>query len=262
MPERINGDAVKSSQAELAEDVISFGQLILSIVATRDWAEDDPALWIVLCLVRSINHLRAVVALAGIGSMIEIEMLSRGCYENLFVICGLKNDGPATVQKLAEDDALSRRKRGEFIHNNNLDAHLPPHRRDRLRKIVDELKRDYSPSQQLAVGTLANKEPDLQHLYIFYRDLCGRAAHPSISSLSRYLITQEQMNADRPIVNDGLSWDSKDIDEAVGLACCPVLTSCILADDVLCNKKHSSTIETLQRRYCSLIESEEAKAAA
>jgi hypothetical protein len=69
----------------------------------------------VLLLSRTLSNLQGTVHLLSADRVVEARTVARCCFENLFYIAALREDGEQFVREMAKDHEASRKARGEFL---------------------------------------------------------------------------------------------------------------------------------------------------
>jgi hypothetical protein len=75
----------------------------------------DPKIIAVLLLIRTLSNSGGTVILLRADRIVEARTIARCCFENLFHIAALREDGQQFVREMAEDHEASRKARGEFF---------------------------------------------------------------------------------------------------------------------------------------------------
>jgi len=136
--------------------------------------------------------------------VIEARILTRCCYENLFMIVALTEQGNAFVKKMILDHKTRRRLHGEFLMKYTVGENHD------LRAFLHTLEK--SKGQELNPRSVS-KGSSLERGYAYYAELSADAAHPGLDALDRYLdYTTSHVNANPSV-------DDKELRRTVNLAC-------------------------------------------
>ncbi len=151
----------------------------------------DPKFIAMALLARTLSNFDAALELLKQGYIVEARTITRCCYENMFWIGGLQASGSEFVKLIQEDEAASRKRRGKWLLDwrerkeafDRFDA-------EKVTSYIEELEKLFPKPQLLKFANVANSTL-LKDGYIFYSQLSSDAAHPSASSLQRYIDRDE-----------------------------------------------------------------------
>ena len=152
----------------------------------------DPKILSLAFLCRTVGNFKGVIVLAKQGLVVEAQILTRSCYENLFCMGGLIEHGDEFVKAMHHDQIRSFRSQGEFLLEDFDsavigDADFVEQLRTRLKKMKSRW-----PSAKLLNPKQTVKDSVLRKAYLVYSKLSGDAAHPSILALKRHLVRFEE----------------------------------------------------------------------
>ena len=155
-------------------------------ITEKQFAEPKVLALALLC--RTLSHLKGLGAVAKLGLAVEARLLARACYENMFCVGGLVEKGDKFVAVMYDDELRSLRSRGQFVLDKvgPLDGHGAEFS-DRLRARLDEMKARRPKAKLLNPKDAAGLSA-MEQGYLFYSQLSGDAAHPSITALKRHLL--------------------------------------------------------------------------
>lgn len=166
----------------LAEQMITASEALAEVARANPGS--GPQLAGLALLARSIGHMRAVPLLIQAGRIVEARTITRNILENLFLAVALSEDGAATFKELEADYRASRFKRGKLIAENTtsfspeqiaqVEAHMEKLAKGRMLKPSDVAKRT-----------------SVRQAYLFYAQLSGDSAHPSLDALERYMVKDQ-----------------------------------------------------------------------
>jgi hypothetical protein len=233
---------------DLIYRVNCYGQTIMADAELKvtEKGAADPKLIALLLLVRTLSNYQAVVLLAERGMVVEARTLARSCYENVYCMAALQQDGEAFVKRMVDDDAVSRKKMAnallrragaleqagagaaERLEGNvaNIDARAP----DAVRLVLEQA------AEKAGVGDL----------YLFYRQLSWDSAHPTVQALSRYF------SGDRHQLWWGPETKGDEIADTLSITLAAVFGVFTIARDMLLGGSEPD-LETLWREYKELV---------
>jgi hypothetical protein len=212
-----------------------LSQVALSILRAAQipetgWGAADPKVVAAALLIRTNSNFKGVVTLARSRRVVEARVLARCCFENLFYLAELAARGHAFVREMHDDENKSRKALGELILSDgiSLDAAV----KGRLRAQLRDINRRAPQAKFLNMtevargGLLAQSES-------FYRQLSRDAAHPTFTSLNRYVRRFVEdgekvrgLDAD-PVVNDS------ELSQTMNWACVAIIGACVAANQIV-----------------------------
>ena len=145
----------------------------------------DPKIVAVLLLTRTLSNFRSTVILLRADRIVEARTVARCCFENLFTIAALREDGQRFVLEMAEDHRASRKARAEFLIQQTgemADREWQP----KLQAFVASLGKGQTKRKSLDPKRVAARGSLLKS-YVYYAELSADAAHPTLDALQRYL---------------------------------------------------------------------------
>jgi Family of unknown function (DUF5677) len=143
----------------------------------------DPRVIAVTLLLRTISNFRGAIALTRARRVVEARVLTRCCFENIFYMNELTSKGDAFVREMRDDDRKSRKSLGELVLSEELT--LDTAVKERIRAHLREIKRRAPAARFLNITGVARGM--LAHAEYLYRQLSLDAAHPTFTSLARYV---------------------------------------------------------------------------
>jgi hypothetical protein len=179
----------------------------------------EPKILSLAPLCRTVGNFKGVVALTKLALVVEARTLTRSCYENLYCMAALIEQGDQFVKAMHQDQMRSFRSQGEFLLEDIDDEHIGDAEFvEKLRSRVKEIKLRWPKANFLSPKQTA-KGSVLRQSYLLYSKLSGDAAHPSILALRRYLVRFEE-NGEQ-IVGLDVSPPEKgnEIADTINLAC-------------------------------------------
>lgn len=200
-------------------------------ITEKQFAEPKVLALALLC--RTYMNLKGVIAVAREGLAVEARILARSCWENMYFVAGLVEKGNEFVEAMYDDDIRSLRSRGEFVLEDIGDIDpLGQEMAKQLRARVQELK-ERRPKAKLLNAKEALKDSVMRKAYLFYSQLSGDAAHPSITALRRHLLRLEEngeqiLGLDIHPVERGI-----EVSNTLDIACNAVLGTCVGVNQIL-----------------------------
>jgi hypothetical protein len=145
----------------------------------------EPKIIAVLLLIRTLSNFRGTVTLLRADRIVEARTITRCCFENLFNIAALRDDGQQFVREMAEDRDASRKARGEFLLQQT--GEIPDAEwQHKLRDFLASLGKSQTKGKSLDPKRVAARGPLLKG-YVYYAQLSSDAGHPTLDALARYL---------------------------------------------------------------------------
>jgi hypothetical protein len=141
-------------------------------------------------LARTSSNFSGVVTLVRAALPVEARTLARCCIENMFYQVNLLKEGKDFVRQMAEADVLSRDMRAQSIlerpEDRDLDEIFDADERKNIQSFLKELRKEWPKRRSIEPKKLASKGP-VARAYLIYSQLSADSAHPSITSLERYV---------------------------------------------------------------------------
>ena len=212
---------------EFAEDCYRAGKNVIenAEIWKQVVRDDDPKLIALFLLIRTLSNFSGAIVLAGMSMPVEARILTRCCFENLFTVVALAEQGAAFVRKMIQDYDADRKMRGEFLLKN---ASGPRDDDEQLKATLRSLQsrqRTLNPKNNAAAGPI--------HVgYAFYAQLSADAGHPTIAALYRYL--ERSQVGDKKVMKihvDGV--DAAEILETVNFACDALIGVAVYVNSIL-----------------------------
>lgn len=138
---------------------------------------DDPRVIGTLVLIRTLSNFQGVVKLAQSQMVVEARILTRCCFENLFTVVRLQDEGTKFVEQMNNDREAARKAQGERLLKYAVDD--DPELRAFLRGLGKSKAKLLNP-KNVAAGPL-------EHGYAYYAQLSADAGHPGLDALDRYM---------------------------------------------------------------------------
>jgi HEAT repeat protein len=77
--------------------------------------EPEPKVYAITLLARTISNFNSAMILHSAHQIMEARVLVRCCWENAFYLAGMAKHGPLFLKAMKDDDAASRRARGDLL---------------------------------------------------------------------------------------------------------------------------------------------------
>jgi hypothetical protein len=193
----------------------------------------EPNILSLALLCRTVGNFKGVVALTKEGLVVEARTLTRSCYENLYCIAALIEQGDDFVKAMHQDQIRSFRSQGEFLLENIDDEHIGDASFvDQLRTRLKEMKSRW-PKAGFITPKQTVKNSVLRQSYLIYSKLSGDAAHPSVLALKRHLVRFEE-NGEQVVGLDVNPPDKgNELAETIDLACNAMIGACVAVNQIL-----------------------------
>jgi uncharacterized protein DUF5677 len=193
----------------------------------------EPKILSLALLCRTVCNFKGVIALTEEGLVVEARTLARSCYENLYCMAALIEQGDDFVKAMHQDQMRSFRSQGEFLLEGIDSEHIGDAEFvERLRVRVKEIKSRW-PKATFLTPKRTVKDSVLKQSYLLYSKLSGDAAHPTIIALKRHLVRFEE-NGERVLGLDVNPPErGNEIVETIDLACNAMIGACVAANQIL-----------------------------
>ncbi len=156
------------------------------------WAKEPKVIALAL-LCRSLGNLKGAVLLLQQQMLVEAQVLTRCCVENLIYVGALRNTGDAFVEKLLSADAHSKKK----LVNSALEIYADNAEQlesvGRLSKAVNAIESRHPKTKGFNTKELSKDNP-VGSSYLQFSVLSEQAVHVSASSLGRHLGRESEGN--------------------------------------------------------------------
>jgi len=224
-------------------DIFDHSEVVESDAGTR-----DPKVVALTLLARTLGHFQAAVLLLNGDHVVEARTLVRCCYENLFWIASLSKKGADFVKAMELDDAASRMKRaGGLLGRSKAQSQTYDFAQKlaNFHKALREKHGKPGPIQQKQ----AADDGGVGDGYIIYRELSSDAAHPSATSLSRYVSWIGEGDHDRFTVHAAPILDHRETEETLELLCSAALGVCVGANEIIGGTLPGERLDVLFREF-------------
>jgi hypothetical protein len=152
---------------------------------------DNRALLVLLLFARGVSSSQGAILMIERGMSVEALTLARSCLETSFYLAAIARDA-AAIEGLIGSDAKHKRRIARWLTGAGATtAELPLEQVEKLRGFLSSAPTN-APSPSIADVARAAEMSDIYETV--YRDLCDRAAHPSLNSLLRHVTQDAQGN--------------------------------------------------------------------
>jgi hypothetical protein len=152
----------------------------------------DPNVLAYLLLCRTYTNFVATVSLTKQRLVVEARTMARCCFENAFLVAGLREQGRVFSDRMKEDDEAGRKLRLQFARNSEaIFDSLEPDMQQAVDAALSGIERPTFLTPKGAAKIGAFKE-----LYLAYSQFSGDAAHPTLTALARYWQRDENNEID------------------------------------------------------------------
>jgi Family of unknown function (DUF5677) len=193
----------------------------------------EPKILSLALLCRTVGNFKGVIAMTKERQVVEARILTRSCYENLYFMGALIEQGDLFVRTMHQDQIRSFRSQGEFLLEGVASEHIgDPDFVEQLRSRVKEMKSRW-PKASFLTPKETVKNGTLKQSYLIYSKLSGDAAHPSILALKRHLV--RFMENGEQVVGLDVNPPERGAEstETIDLACNAMLGACVAANQIL-----------------------------
>ena len=193
----------------------------------------EPKILSLALLCRTVGNFKGVVALTREGLVVEARTLTRSCYENLYCMAALIEQGDDFVKTLHHDQLRSFRSQGEFLLEGIDSEHIGDEEFvEQLRVRVKEIKSRW-PKANFVTPKQTIKHSVLKQSYLLYSKLSGDAAHPSILALKRHLVRLVENGEQVMGLDVNPPERGNELADTIDLACNAMIGTCVAANQIL-----------------------------
>jgi hypothetical protein len=193
----------------------------------------EPNILSLALLCRTVGNFKGVVAMTKERLVAEARILTRSCYENLYCMGALIEQGDLFVKAMHHDQIRSFRTQGEFLLEGISSEHIGDAEFvDQLRTRVKEMRAHW-PKASFLTPKETVKNSVLKQSYLIYSKLSGDAAHPSILALKRHLVRLVENGEQVLGLDVNPPERGAESTETIDLACNAMLGACVAANQIL-----------------------------
>lgn len=193
----------------------------------------EPKILSLALLCRTVGNFKGVVAMTKERLVVEARILTRSCYENLYCMGALIEQGDFFVNAMHHDQIRSIRSQGELLLEGISSEHIGDVEFvEQLRKRVKEIRSRW-PKAGFLTPKETVKNSVLKQSYLIYSKLSGDAAHPSILALKRHLVRFMEKGAQVLGLDVSPPERGAERTETIDLACNAMLGACVAANQIL-----------------------------
>ncbi|MCA3278418.1 MAG: hypothetical protein ING10_04005 [Roseomonas sp.] len=223
---------------QLAADITAVAEAVAGTASAE--RSSGPQIVGLAVLARSIGHMRAVSLLIKAELTVEARTITRSLFENMFLAVALSEDGVGTLKDLEADHHASRSKRGKLIAEDT--SSFSPAQIIEVRAHLEQLGKG-----KILVPRNLAENTSVGQAYLFYAQLSGDSAHPSLDALERHVVKDVSGRllelALEPV------GDPDEPQDTVGLACMALLGILFAIRDLLGLTEVSAQIDAVSRAY-------------
>lgn len=142
-------------------------------------------------LLRSCGTYQGAVLMSERGMITEAQTLARSLLENAFCLAAIHDKPKEFIALLRADAEAARRMQGQFVIANGLNAGSDAETQKQLQEVVTAISKSLnllSPKKVAAMGPFLRQ-------YLAYQKLSNDAAHPTATSLHRFMATTADRSA-------------------------------------------------------------------
>jgi hypothetical protein len=189
----------------------------------------EPKLLALALLSRTLANFKGVTVLTRERLVVEARVLTRCCYENMFMIGGLHAEGEEFADKMVGDEYAGRKNRARFSFENEgifnaLSAEVQEVLKDAVESFKDGPRFGYLNPKE-ASGASPFKEA-----YLAYSQFSGDAAHPTLTALRRHLTLDENRTACFDVIPDA---KEEELDETLHLAFVALIGAMVAVNEMI-----------------------------
>jgi hypothetical protein len=190
----------------------------------------EPKILCLALLCRTLGNFKGVVALTREGLVVEARTLTRSCYENLYCMAALIEQGDDFAKAMRQDQMRSFWSQGEFLLEEIDSEHIGDAELvDKLRARVKELKSRW-PKASFLTPKQTVKDSVLKQSYLLYSKLSSDAAHPTILALRRHLVRFIENGEQVLGLDISPPQHGTELVDTVDLACNAMIGACVAAN--------------------------------
>jgi hypothetical protein len=147
----------------------------------------DPKFLALALLSRTVSNLKGAMILLDATRIVEARTITRSCLENLYWTVGLAEQGEEFVNQMRDDELSHRKAVGQAIFASQ--AALEADVENRLREFMRDVGKTNFAKKTLSPKAVAGIRKDFERTYMFYSQLSSDSAHPSVTALNRYVVS-------------------------------------------------------------------------
>jgi hypothetical protein len=227
-----------------AEEVVGLAVSIVdaAIADINFEGKGDPKGHGLVLLCRSISNFQGALTMARLDQAIESRTLVRSCWENLFLVDRLLQEGAAFVKTMRSHEAWGGISLGETSLKHPAVADTP--QGQTVRGLINRERVKFPKPKQIKVSDTA--KGDIEKMYPAYAMLSHDAAHPSITALKRHI----GPDRDRRLTLDvAPPFKPNERLATLDMACDVLLGACLGVSQLLGGTSQNDALRTLFERF-------------
>ena len=174
-------------KAHCTSIIQSAEKILRADVTITDKGFGDPKFLALAMLIRTVSNLKGGMILLDARRIVEARTLARSCLENLYWTVGLYEEGDKFVRQMRDDELKYRKAAGQAIFASG--ATLDDDADERLRKFMRDVAKMDIGKDTLKPKTVSAIRKDFERTYLLYAQLSLDSAHPSVTALNRYVVS-------------------------------------------------------------------------
>ena len=228
-----------------AEDVLkqAVGVVDAAIKEIAFKGKRDPKVYGLALLCRSISNFQGALTMARHNQAVECRTLVRSCWENLFLVDQLLQDGAGFLKTMRSHEAWGRILLGEALLKRGA-ADSPEGQT--IRGLIKGQRAEFPRPNKLTVSETAKS--DVSNLYSDYAMLSHDAAHPSITALRRHFRPD---HTGRLTMDIAPPFKPRERLTTLDMACDALFGACIHVSKLLGGTSQDDALGALWERFVS-----------
>ena len=164
------------------------------------------------------------------GMIVEARTLGRTCLETTFCLAAMVKGNKKFVEKMLYHELYERRAKANWLLNaRDRRRFIADISAQRLADYVKDVERSWQSLAKLGFEEMA-KQGGMHEMYIWYREMSGDAAHPTVSSLSRYISDDRGEESE---VRWGPNCNAAELGDTLNLICNFLLAANVVFNEVV-----------------------------
>jgi hypothetical protein len=228
-----------------AEEVrdLAVGIVDAAIAEVEFEGDQDPQLYGLALFCRSISNFEGALTMARLDQAVESRTLVRSCFENLFLIDQLVQNGAGFVKTMRSHEAASRISLGQSSLKHHDLAESP--QGETIRGLIKRERLEFPKPSKLTVSDTA--KGDIEKMYPAYAMLSHDAAHASITALRRHFRQDHKRRLLAVEVVPTLT--PRERLATLDMACDAVVGACIGVSQLLGGTSQNQAVHAIAERF-------------
>lgn len=149
------------------------------------WAREPKVIALTL-LCRTLGNMKGAILLMQQRLLVEAQVLTRCCTENLICIGAIRQTGEVFVDELLRADAASKKRQAGLVIETYAENEERADTVVRLSEVIKAIEASHPKAKSLNTKELSKKNP-VGLSYLMFSVLSEQAVHVSVRSLGRHL---------------------------------------------------------------------------